>query len=197
MTRIAFATFALFVFAAACGSSPPPVRYYQIAVPEAKPAGQGEGILAVERIRADAAYDDARIVYRESPHRLDYYHYHRWSSPPGMMLSDYLRVAYDQSGHFGSVVSGFSDDADAILGGRLMAFEEVNETEDRWLARVRLELRLRDAKTGELLWSSVITETEPLEEHEPEGLAKALGVAMDRIVAATGPDLRDALGDRE
>jgi ABC-type uncharacterized transport system auxiliary subunit len=174
---------------AACGGAAPPVRYYQIALPDGDDAraGQGSKVLAIERLAADAAYDDARIVYRESPYRLDYYHYHRWTSPPGLMVSDYLRIAYQQSGLFRSVISGYSSDADAILSGRLMAIEEVNESPDAWTARVRLELQLRDARTGELLWSRLITETEALEDREPEGLAKAMAAVMARIVDATAP----------
>jgi ABC-type uncharacterized transport system auxiliary subunit len=196
MTRNGFvlaAALSLTASLAACGGPAPPVRYYQIALPDGDGAGQigqaGEGapILAIERISADAAYDDPRIVYRESPYRLDYYNYHRWSSPPGLMVTDYLRIAYQQSGLFRSVVSGYSSDADAILAGRVMAIEEVNETATTWHARIRLELLLRDARTGELLWSQVVTEIEPLESREPEGTAQAVAAAMGRIVAVTGP----------
>ena len=180
-----------------CRGSAPPVRYYKIALPDAEPAGQGEGrgILALERLNADAAYDDARIVYRESPYRLDYYHYHRWTAPPGLMVSDYLRMAYQQTGKFRSVVAGYSSDADAILSGRLMAIEEVNRTETEWLARIRLELRLRDARTGDLLWSQVLTETERLERNEPEALAMAMAAAMTRIVETSAPTIASHIPD--
>jgi ABC-type uncharacterized transport system auxiliary subunit len=183
---------------AACGRAAPPVRYYQIALPDGDDgrAGQGAKVLAIERLTADAAYDDARIVYRESPYRLDYYHYHRWTSPPGLMVSDYLRMAYQQSGLFRSVISGYSSDADAILSGRLMAIEEVNESAESWLARVRVELQLRDARTGDLLWSRLITETEVLEAREPEGLAKATAAAMARIVETTAPLIAEHMASR-
>lgn len=183
--------------AAGCGNSPPPVRYYQVELPEGEGKNAGEGVLAVERLGADAAYDEARIVYRENPYRLDYYHYHRWSAPPGIMLSDYLRLAYGETGLFDSVVSDFGEGVDGVLGGRVMALEEVNKTEEEWLARIRLELELRDARTGELLWTQMITETEPLEAQEPEGLARAVAKVMERIVDDTAPELSRALADRD
>ena len=193
-TTLAIASLAsLCLILAACGGRAPPVRYYQIALPEdgGAGAGQGSAILAIERISADAAYDDARIVYRQSEFRLDYYHYHRWSSPPGLMVTDYLRMAYQQTGRFRSVIGGYSGDADAMLGGRVMAIEEVNRSETDWLARVRLELWLRDASTGELLWSQILTETEPVSTHGPEGLAEALALAMERIVSDTAPAIAE------
>ena len=175
---------------AACGSSPQ-TRYYQLAMPGEEAEQSGQAILAVEQLVADAAYAEPRIVYRESPYRLDYYHYHRWSAPPGVMVSDYLRMAYRQSGRFRAVVSGYTPDATAILTGRIMALEEVDVADGEWLARVRLELHLRDARTGDLLWSTTATEEEPLRSRTPEGLAQSLSDAMGRIVAETAPAIAE------
>jgi len=175
---------------AGCGSSPD-IRYYRLSwetagVPRAE---QSSGIvLAIDVLVGDAAYEDPRIVYRTSPYRLDYYYYHRWTSPPGVLVSDFLRAAYAETGYFKSVVSGFSPEAPIFLSGRVAAFEEVDVEPRKWLARVQLDLHLRSAETGDILWTRTITAEEPVGELTPEGLAEALSRAVGRIVAETAPE---------
>jgi ABC-type uncharacterized transport system auxiliary subunit len=208
------ASFAAFVWLAACAGKVPETRYYQLATPAPAPAAapapadagptpaDAAPTLVLEPLAAEEAYQDERIVYRASPYRLDYYNYHRWSAPPGMMVSGYLEQALKQSGKFRGVVRELADGAPVVLGGRLIAIEEIDESPTRWLGRVSVELTLKDAMSGEVLWVRELTETEPLTEQTQEGLARALSKAMGRIVARAIPEIatharRDpAPGDR-
>ena len=168
---------------AACGGKVPPTRYYQLAAPPpaaapvvavadaapkpaapAAPAGDAQGgpLLVLEPLAADEAYQDERIVYRTGPYRLDYYQYHLWSAPPGVMVTDYLEQALERSGRFRAIVRELTPGAPVVLGGRLVALEEVDESRTRWIGRVVLELTLEDAETSAVLWSAQLTETEPL-----------------------------------
>lgn len=177
-------------FAVGCATRPD-IRYYQIEVDEAamrRAEGAGTAVFAVEAMIGDSAYEDQRIVYRTSPHRLDYYHYHRWTAPPGVMVSDFLRDAYEQTGYFRSVVSGFSPDAAVFLSGRVIAFEEVDVARKQWVARVKMNLFVRDAMTGEVLWSRTLEEVEPVVELTPEGVAAAMSTAVTRVVTGTAPE---------
>ncbi len=171
----------------ACASKPE-VKYYTVSssLLEAKEA-KGSAVLAVEQFVGDAAYEDTRMVYRESQFELDYYYYHRWTSPPAVMISDYLRVAYARSGLFRTVESGFTPEAAAFLNGRIVAVEEVDVDEDNWKARVVIDMRLRNSKTGRVVWAETLTEEEPMDEQTPEGLARAVSRAMARIVERSGP----------
>lgn len=183
------------VFASACAGKPAPqIHHYQvIAQPRAGAESQGrEYVLGVEYLSADAAYDDVRIVYRKSPYKLDYYHYHRWSAPPSVMVTDALRQSFQQSGRFQAVTSGYTASADAILRGRLVAIEEVDVSEDEWRARIVLDLQLQDAATGLVIWSAVIRKEEPIEVKEPEGVARALSVALRDVVDEITPELIEA-----
>lgn len=179
---------ALFATLLGC-SGAPNVKYYTVSpeLVEQQSTTRGTAVLAVEQFVGDAAYEDTRMVYRESDYELDYYHYHRWTSPPGVMLSDFLRVAYGRSGLFRSVESGFSPEAAAFLSGRVVAIEEVDVSGDEWRARVVLDMRLRNSKTGRVVWSKTLTELEPVDEQTPAGLARAVSRAMSRIVAQTAP----------
>jgi ABC-type uncharacterized transport system auxiliary subunit len=146
-------------------------------------------MLVLEALAADDAYQDERIVYRTGPYRLDYYQYHLWSAPPGVMVADYLEKALERSGRFRAVVRELAPGAPVVLGGRLIALEEVDESRTRWIGRVALELTLKDAETGAVLWSSELSETEPLTVQSPEGLAAALSKAMARIAARVIPEI--------
>jgi ABC-type uncharacterized transport system auxiliary subunit len=181
--------------ATGCAGKLPETRHYQLAAPEGKRAS-GDAVLVLETLSTDAAYDDDRIAYRTTPVRIDYYQYHRWSSSPGTMVSNYLEQALEASGRFRAVVRELTAAAPVILAGRVVAIEEVDRSRTEWLGRIVVELTLNDARTGESLWTEQLEETEPLRERSPEGLAAALSVAMSRIVAHAVPVIAD-LSDRQ
>ncbi len=181
----------------ACAGAATQTRYYQLAPPSAaEPPATTGSVLAVEPLVAEGAYDDERIVYRVDPVRLDYYQYHRWSTTPGAMVSSYLQQALSRSGKFRAVVRDSVADTAVVLGGRVIAIEEIDASKTSWLGHVAIELTLTDPKTGEILWSHPFDEREPLGAQTPAGLARALGIAMDRIIAKAMP-LVAGVSDRQ
>jgi ABC-type uncharacterized transport system auxiliary subunit len=190
-TILALAILFEIVFAAGCGGKLPDTRYYQLAPPVSSERG-GELTLVMEPLTTDQAYDDERIVYRSTPYRLDYYQYHRWSAAPGTMVSAFLEEALEHSGRFRSVTRELTADAPVVLGGRVVAIEEVDTSKTSWLGRIVIELTLTDARTNKALWTEQFEETEPLPRQSPEGLAKALSAAMNRIAIKAGPMIEAA-----
>lgn len=178
----------------ACGGTS--IRYYQAQVAEeqlrrSKPNAVPV-VLAVASFQSDVAYDEQRIVYRTSDQRLDYYHFHRWSSSPGDMAAVVLRETYRKLGRFRYVVGGLDPRADVILSGRVVALEEVDLSEDRWEAHVSLELTLRDTVTGDVLWNQLVEERQPIEQQTPEGVALSVGKALTRIGLSTAGAIASA-----
>jgi ABC-type uncharacterized transport system auxiliary subunit len=187
--------FVLVLGSVACGGKSPETRYYQLAAPPSN--GQsGAATIVLEPLATDAGYDDERIVYRANPYRFDYYQYHRWSAAPGVMVGNYLEQALESSGRFRAVVREPSTDSQVILGGRVVAIEEVDSSRSAWLGRIVVELTLTDAKTGAALWQQQFEENEPLPAQNPEGLARALSTAMHRIASKAAPLIAD-LADRQ
>lgn len=175
----------------ACGGKLPATRYYQLATP-ATPAPSNSGVaLVVETLETDNAYDDERIVYRLTPYRLDYYNYHRWSAPPGTLISNFLEATLEASGRFRSVSREASSEAPVILGGRVIALEEVDKSKTSWAGHAVIELRLTDATTGDVVWTRQFDESEPVTEQTPEGLARALSKALDRIARNALPSIAE------
>ncbi len=173
-----------------CGGKLPETRYYSLATPTT-PAASDDAhrgpVLVLDALTTDPAYDDERIVYRSSPYRLDYYQYHRWSTSPGVMIGNYLERALERSGKFAAVVREPMIDAPALLSGRIVAIEEVDRSRTEWHGRLVLELTLTDARTGAVLWTRQYEESERLPSQTPEGLARALSAAMQRIAATVAP----------
>jgi ABC-type uncharacterized transport system auxiliary subunit len=188
--RLALAGLILGVGVGACGRLPD-TRYYQLAAPRAAP-GHGDLALAIEPLATDPAYDDERIVYRATPFRFDYYQYHRWSAAPGALVGDYLEQALERCGRFRAVTREATPDVPALLGGRVVAIEEVDASRAAWLGRIVLELSVTDLRTNRVVWVKRFEETEPLTVQSPEGLAAALSAAMDRITARAAPEIEGA-----
>jgi ABC-type uncharacterized transport system auxiliary subunit len=176
---------------AACGGGGPDTRYYQLANPAHAVPRTGAAAIAVEPLTTDGAYDDERIVYRVNPYRLDYYNYHRWSAAPGTLVGNYLEQAFARSGRFRQVVREPSDSTPVVLGGRLIALEEVDISKTSWQGRIVIELTLTDSTTHQVLWSEQFEETESLPAQNPEGLARAISAAMERIVKRAAPTVAD------
>jgi ABC-type uncharacterized transport system auxiliary subunit len=175
------------VLLAACGGASPAIRYYQLAAVGADAPHTGDKVIVVESLASDAAYDDERIVYRNGPYRLDYYNYHRWSSPPGALVGGYLEKALARTGNFKAVVRDQTSDAAMIVGGHVTALEEVDSDRQHWVGRIALELTLTDPKTGGIVWTQAFEETEPMLAQTPEGLARAISTALSRIATKAAP----------
>lgn len=172
----------------ACAGKLPPTRHYALApVTGEAVAATGEVVLVLEPFTTEPAYDDERIVYRPSPYRLDYYNYHRWSASPGTLVGNYLEQALERTGRFRAVVRELSPQAPVVLGGRVVAIEEIDTSRTRWVGRIVVELTLTEPRTGAVLWTEQFDEIEPLTTQTPEGLARALSVALARIAARTAP----------
>ncbi|MBA2664895.1 MAG: membrane integrity-associated transporter subunit PqiC [Bradymonadaceae bacterium] len=190
-----WAGLALLVSLAAGCSTSQEIRHYQLHLapaPSERASTSTGVVLALDPFVTDAAYDDQRMVYRTSLYRLDYYHYHRWSASPGMMVTDYLRRAYSDLGVFEAVVSGYSSLSHVVLSGRVVALEEVDLEPTQWIARVTLELQLRETASGRLIWSRSYGEEQTMDQRTPEGLATALSVAMTRIVKRSALEIVEA-----
>ncbi|HEV7554268.1 MAG TPA: ABC-type transport auxiliary lipoprotein family protein [Kofleriaceae bacterium] len=169
------------IILAACGGKLPETRYYALSAPPTS-ADHGTLDLAVEPLSTEPGYDDERIVYRQSPYRLDYYQYHRWSAAPGVVVGGYLAQGLEATGKFHSVAREPTDKTPLVIGGRVLALEEVDQSATRWLGHIVVELTATDRASGAVVWTQRYDDTEPLATQSPEGLARAISTAMGRIV---------------
>lgn len=175
----------------ACAGKTPETRFYQLAAPKTAPADNAGVALVIDTLDTEGAYDDERMVYRVTPYRLDYYNYHRWSAAPGALVSNYLEQAFEASCRFRAVTREHNPAAPVTLSGRVIALEEIDKSKTEWIGHVVIELTLVDNTTGDVIWSQQYEENEPLPEQKPEGLAKAMSKALDRIAQRALPIISD------
>lgn len=192
MRPIVFLTALALALPGCGGAAPPRTHYYELVSPAVSRQASPGPALAVERFEVSGAYDDDRIVYRTSDVELQYYNYHRWGTPPGEMVADYLRRAYRASGRFREVTSEVGRETDVVLSGRVGAIEEIDRSAENWVGHIELQLWVRDAQSGTLLWSRDISLEQPMQQRSPAGLARALGRALGRAAGGTAPAIAAA-----
>jgi len=157
------------------GRRTPEMHYYTLAVPGTAPPAAAR--LVAGTFTADEPYATARIAYRTSPYRLDYYIYHRWAADPRRMLAaavrDYLERRAAPVG-----------DIPVTLDGNIRRLEEVDEGDARFAA---LALDLTVNEGTRVLLARTYDETELVTGRTPEavvaGLSRALGRILDRVAA--------------
>jgi ABC-type uncharacterized transport system auxiliary subunit len=166
------------LLAAGCGSAHP-VKYYQLSVPVdvAHTTADPNAIpitLLIGRITATPLYREDQIVYGESnSEAMGVYDYHRWAEPPTDMIQEILLRRLRASGHYQGVTMLRSQiRGDFLVHGHLYDFKQVNGS--ALVARVTLELELRNIKTGVNVWSHFYTHDEPTTGKDVDATVSAL-----------------------
>jgi ABC-type uncharacterized transport system auxiliary subunit len=181
---------------AACGSVRYPAHYaleVAPAPPNAAPARSALGPLVVRELACPPYLCDGRVVYREEPHRIAFYDYHRWAVNPRTALTRVLADHIRASSLFESVtVAGNPARTAYLLRGEVERFEEVDEkTSVHAICTISAEIV--DVKTGTVSWRGTVSEMVPVAQRDVGGVVVALGVASrtvaDRLVGSISSEL--------
>jgi ABC-type uncharacterized transport system auxiliary subunit len=181
---------------AACGS----VRYATHYVLEVAPAPSSAapqrtalGPLVVRELSCPPYLCEGRVVYREEPHRIGFYDYHRWALNPRTALTRVLADRIRASSLFESVtIAGSPARGAYLLRGEIERLEEVDEkTSVHAICTISAEVV--DVKTGTVRWMGTVSETVPVPHRDVAGVVAGLGVASrtvaDRLVASIASEL--------
>jgi len=171
-------------FAAGCGASHP-IKYYQLIVPNNPPTANANPIpitLLIGRLTAPTLYHEDQIVYGTGGESMGVYEYHRWSEPPTEMISEVMLRQFRDSGQYRGVYTLRSDiRGDYLLHGRLYDFKEVSA--GSLIARVTMELELRNIKAGTTVWTHFYTHDEPAAGKDTGAVVAALNKGVQQGVA--------------
>jgi ABC-type uncharacterized transport system auxiliary subunit len=182
---------ALALAIAGCGSTRP-IKYYQLTYPSSVSTQQAplNISLLVHTFDASHLYKDERIVYSLSPQELGLYESQRWVAPPVDMLQDALVRGLRASGHFRSVMTVRGEGGgEFALTGHLYEFGEVDGAEI--VARLNYIVRLRDRKTGMIVWFHTYNHDEPAGAKN----IPAVVSAMDKNVQRSVEEVQAALDE--
>lgn len=184
--KFAFSVLLLLLgLSAGCGAARPS-KYYQLTIPgDMVPAANPSPVpvtLLIGRMTGSALYREDQIVYSSGGESMGTYEYHRWAEPPTEMISEILLRQLRASGHYRGVYTLRSDiHGDFLLHGRVYDFKEVSGTAE--VARVTMELELRDIKTGSTVWTHFYTHDEPTGEKNVGAIVAALDKNVQQGIA--------------
>ncbi|MGA7413237.1 MAG: ABC-type transport auxiliary lipoprotein family protein [Bryobacteraceae bacterium] len=176
---------------AACGS-PRPIKYYQLTYPTTAPSpGAPLNVtLLVRAFDSSNLFKEEGIVYSVHPPELSVYDQQRWVAAPVDMLQDALVRGLRSSGRFRSVMTVRGEGGgDYALAGHLYEFGEVDSPEI--VARLSYTVRLRDRKTGLIVWTHTYNHDEPASAKT----VLAVVAAMDTNVQRSVQEVQAALGE--
>ena len=168
-----------------CGAARPS-KYYQLTIPgDMAPAANPTPVpitLLVGRITGSGLYREDQIVYSSGGESMGTYEYHRWAEPPTEMIAEIILRQLRASGHYRGVYTMRSDvHGDFLLHGRLYDFKEVSGSAE--VARVTLELELRNIRTRTTVWTHFYTHDEPTSEKNVSAIVAALDKNVQQGIA--------------
>ncbi len=173
---------ALALVIAGCGSSRP-IKYYQLTYPASSASQQAplNVSLLVRTFEASHLFQEERIVYSTNPNELGLYEEQRWVAPPVEMLQDALVRGLRSTGHYRSVMIVRGEGGgDYSLAGHLYEFGEVDGSEI--VARLHYTVRLRDRKTGMIIWTHTYNHDEPASAKTVPNVVAAMDKNVQRSV---------------
>jgi ABC-type uncharacterized transport system auxiliary subunit len=174
----------LVLFASACGQARP-TKYYHLAFPHDPSSARAKAndllpvTLLVGHLRASHLYREDRIVYAGRSEQVGTYEYRRWAEPPTEMIEQMLLRELRATGHYQGIYSLSSESrGDYVLHGSLLDLKEISG--DSLLARVTLDLQLREVKTGRTVWTHYYTHDEPVNANDISAVVAALNRNVQR-----------------
>ena len=184
--KIALVTVVLSAALASGCPAPRPSQYYQLTVPNpTAPAANPNpfpATLLLGPITSSHLYREDAIVYSTDGESMGTYLYHRWAEPPTEMIEAVLRQELRASGEYRGVYTLRSNaHGDFLIRGNLTDFKEVSS--GSVVARLTLELEMRDMKTGAVVWTHFYTHDEPVSAKQVSAVVEALDKNVQRAAA--------------
>jgi ABC-type uncharacterized transport system auxiliary subunit len=179
------------LFAAGCGGSRP-IKYYDVSYPAKAEAGARpiDTTITVRPFETSRLYLDDRIVYGFNSPEMGMYQYHRWVNPPVDMLQTALVRGLSSSGAFKAVYTlRKGPEGRFLLVGDLYDFKEIDGP--NVVARLNYDVRLRDQKTGTIVWEHSYNHDEPAAEKSMNAFVTAMDKNLEQSVQETQAGLED------
>lgn len=160
-------------------------------VPPPGPAAPILGSVAVREFEAPRFLRAGPIVYRDSPEELNFYEYHRWVVDPRHTITSAMIQQMQSRGIFRSVDSYDGvQAAEYLLTGSLDHLEEVDQG-SHVSVEVGLSARLRDTRTGVVLWRDTLSKTVQLDQRSVPGVVAEMSSTVQSMVADLVSSMRD------
>lgn len=168
----------------------PQDNYYRLAVsPAIQTTKHLDGVLEVERFRADGLLSGRPIAYTEGKGHLSEYHYHFWVEPPVDLLQDAM-VKYLRSANLAQhiVTPELRMDEDYLLTGKIIRLERDLSDGDK--VAVELEIGLKRHTDDKILVLKTYNRTLAQTSSGVQGAVSAMNIALSEIYAEFVNDIQ-------
>lgn len=165
-----------------CGSVPQPNYYTLNLEPWTEQNGSFSEpfpcTIGLAKFEANLLLSDDRLIYRENPYEVKFWHYQRWIAAPHILVTEFLGE-YLKLRHLVAHIVKFPSNTrvNYVLGGKLLSFEEWDRGNE-WFAKVAFEIYLKDMSTDSLVWRQKYEALQPVGEKMPAGVVAALSQAL-------------------
>ena len=161
---------------AGCGAARPS-KYYSLTISgDAAPGGGNSPYpvtLLLGPLRSSHLYREDHIVFSSKGQSMGTYQYQQWAESPTEMLVNILLRDLRSSGRYKAVdVLRSNSHGDFILYGRLYDFKEISAKP--LLARLTIDLQLRETKSGLTVWTHFYSHDEPVTGKDVSAVVAAL-----------------------
>lgn len=183
------------VFLLGCGSVPETFYYtpaYELPAP-ANNETAFDQVLGIEKLESEVIYHDDRLIYRDSPFEIRYYHYRRWLTEPHRLVTEKVLSHLRHRRIFRDVVAyPATVKLDYVLRGRLIAFEEW-DTPEQWYGKVAIRFELVDAEREQVVWCATFEKMTPAEKRIPVAIVQAISASLKSCLEEMAAALRNHL----
>lgn len=147
------------------------------------------GILEVERFRADGLISGRPIAYLNEQGHLSEYHYHFWVEPPVDLLQDAM-VKFLRSANVARhvVTPDLRMDEDFLLTGQIKRLERVMGAENK--VAVEVELGLKESRTNKILVLKTYNRELSQQSDGMQGAVNAINGALSDIYKTFLSDIK-------
>lgn len=185
----------LILVSTSCMTTTPTKHYYIISYPFTTPSNETltHFSLRVKDFSISSTYNRNQIVYRYSPHELEYYNYRFWAEKPQKMVSELIRKSITRSSLFSKVTRKLGDyPPDFILTGDIDAIEELDSS-DLWFAHLSINLSLERFSDKKVVWSYSFDRKRKVLVKDPRIVVRALSEIMSKEMSLIIDSLRTFL----
>ena len=179
LTRQFFAL-SLLLLTLGCAGNSPMTHFYILEPPtpgpvvKKLPAGL---VIGINPVQVSDICSDDRLIFREDPFEVNYYHYHRWASPLAGRVSQLLFEQLQATNPGVDIQTPpFAMRPDILLNVRLTACEEI-DGRSSWTGRVSYYAEARQLD-GTILFGMTFSCDTPCEERQPRAVVAALSASF-------------------
>jgi ABC-type uncharacterized transport system auxiliary subunit len=147
--------------------------------------GKLDASIKFNRFSIAAAYNSARMIFRNDDYRIDSFNYSRWAVNPADMIADRILDDMTGSGLFQTVFSyQEAQEGRFIVSGGIEEFL-LDIQKNSKTAVIRMTIALQDSRVNRagkrIIFQKKYVRTESLQESSPQGYCEAASRAMQHL----------------